>query len=99
MEVISKEEHWIQKYWRPAMAMQYLIVCLFDFMLAPIGLTFYCAYAKVAYIAWVPLTLQESAFYHLSMAAILGVAAWTRGQAQIETIKNTTIINEPPKSE
>lgn len=36
--------------------------------------------------AWDPLTLKESGFYHLAMAAIIGVAAWTRGQEKIKRI-------------
>jgi hypothetical protein len=38
------------------------------------------------YQPWQPLTLKESGFYHLSMAAIIGVAAWTRGQERIKRI-------------
>lgn len=33
---------------------------------------------------WEPITLSESGLLHISFGAILGVAAWTRGQAQIE---------------
>ncbi len=32
--------------------------------------------------AWEPLTLNESGMFHISFAAILGVAAWTRGRVQ-----------------
>jgi hypothetical protein len=35
---------------------------------------------------WDPITLKESGFYHLAMAAIIGVAAWTRGKEKIERI-------------
>jgi N-acetyl-anhydromuramyl-L-alanine amidase AmpD len=30
--------------------------------------------------------LKEGGFYHLAMAAIIGVAAWTRGREKIERI-------------
>jgi len=40
----------------------------------------------VAYIAWLPLTLQQGGFYHLSMGAIIGVATWSRGQEKIKRI-------------
>ena len=33
---IKPQEHWSQKYWRPAMGWSYMAICLFDFMLAPI---------------------------------------------------------------
>ena len=52
--------------------------------------------------AWDPLTLKESGFYHLAMAAIIGVAAWTRGQEKIqrialgeELIERTTTTQTP----
>ncbi len=32
---------------------------------------------------WDPITLKEGGFYHLAMAAIIGVAAWTRGREKI----------------
>ena len=35
---------------------------------------------------WEPITLKEGGFYHLAMAAIIGVAAWTRGQEKIQKI-------------
>jgi hypothetical protein len=38
--------------------------------------------------SWQPITMAEGGFFHLSMGAILGVAAWTRGrvqQARVET--------------
>ena len=70
------EESWIKQYWRPAIAWQYLAVCIFDFILFP-------SFALKIGITWDPLTLRESGFYHLAMAAIIGVAAWTRGQEKI----------------
>lgn len=84
------EENWLQKYWRPAMAIQYFIICLFDFMAAPIGLSVYCAIRDIPYILWHPLTLEGGGLYHISMGAILGVTAWTRGQEKIVSIKNNT---------
>ena len=80
------EEHWIRKYWRPAMAWQYLAVCLFDFIIAPIMTMGLYKLLGGSYIPWDPITLKEGGFYHLSMAAIVGVAAWTRGQEKITKI-------------
>jgi len=37
--------------------------------------------------------LQASGFYHLSMGAIIGVAAWTRGQEKIQRIYNGHDLN------
>ena len=78
-----KEEPWLKQYWRPLMAYQYLLVCLFDFVLAPI-LTMILSKYLGGYHPWEPLTLKESGYYHMAMGAILGVAAWTRGQENLE---------------
>lgn len=87
------------------MAYQYGAVCLFDFIIAPILTMLYFKFAGGAYIQWEPLTLKEGGFYHLSMAAILGVAAWTRGQEKItrinsygeETTKETNSTSQTPR--
>ena len=92
------EESWIKQYWRPAIAWQYFAVCLFDFIVFP------AAFMYFTKTAWDPLTLKESGFYHLAMAAIIGVAAWTRGQEKlrkidlegIETITETTTTSQTP---
>jgi hypothetical protein len=80
-----KEEPWLKQYWRPLMAYQYLLVCLFDFVLAPI-LTMILSKYLGGYHPWEPLTLKESGYYHMAMGAILGVAAWTRGQEKIKRL-------------
>jgi hypothetical protein len=36
---------------------------------------------------WVPLTLQGGGLYHISMGAILGIAAWTRGKEKVASIE------------
>jgi hypothetical protein len=76
------EESWIKQYWRPAIAYQYLAVCIFDFIIFP------SAYMYLSQQQWDPITLKEGGFYHLAMAAIIGVAAWTRGQEKITKIMN-----------
>lgn len=100
------EASWIKQYWRPAIAWQYFAVCLFDFILAPVMLTLYAYFTGTQIILWEPLTLKESAFYHLSMGAIIGVAAWSRGQEKIKRILSgeeilteteTTVTEQKPK--
>jgi K+ transporter len=76
------EESWIKQYWRPAIAWQYFAVCIFDFIIFP------AAYMYFSQQQWNPITLKEGGFYHLAMAAIIGVAAWTRGQEKITKIMN-----------
>jgi len=70
---------WMREYWRPLMAMQYLIVCMFDFVIAPITWTAFQAYNHQTLLTqWNPTTLGSGGTYHLAMGAVLGVAAWTR---------------------
>lgn len=93
------EDSWIKHFWRPAIAWQYLAVCLFDFMLAPIMLTIFAYVTGTPYIAWTPLTLQMNGFYHLSMGAIVGVSSWSRGQEKITKIQNGDFISETKESD
>ena len=79
------EESWIKQYWRPAIAWQYLAVCIFDFIIFPL-LTIALSKFTGTYVQWTPLTLQESGFYHLAMGAIVGVTSWSRGQEKIQQI-------------
>lgn len=83
---MNDQEHWIKAYWRPAMAWSYAVICLFDFLVAPIMVMSFNYLVKGDYVQWDPITLKESGFYHMAMMAILGVAAWTRG---LEKIKKT----------
>jgi hypothetical protein len=87
-----KEETWIKQYWRPAIAWQYFAVCLCDFIIFPLIAFRYG-------VTWNPLTLRESGFYHMSMAAIIGVSAYTRGQEKIEKmiIENKSSTTEEGK--
>lgn len=99
----NREASWIKHYWRPAIAYQYLAVCLFDFILFPLITMLISSLTGTPYVQWEPLTLKESGFYHMSMGAIIGVAAWTRGQEKIirrklygeEEYESTTTRQEP----
>lgn len=66
------------------MAWQYMVVCLFDFIGGPLVNAWLSAYTKTQYVPWQSLTLDNSGLYHLSMGAIIGVAAWSRGKEKIQ---------------
>ena len=85
---------WIRNNWRPAMAVQYFMICMFDFMLAPIGLTIFCAVKDVPYIAWHPLTLESGGLYHVAMGAILGITSWTRGKEKLAVIERGGMVEK-----
>ena len=70
------------------MGWQYMIVCMFDFILFPIMWSILQVMTKVPDITqWQPLTLSGAGMYHIAMGAILGVAAWSRTQEKIATVK------------
>lgn len=78
---------WFHTYLRPALGWSYLVICVFDFMVAPILLGIY-SYYEGTYHAWEPLTIRGGGIYHLSMGAILGVSMWTRGREKIRYMDN-----------
>ena len=80
-------EDWMTKKWRPMMAVMYMCVCTFDFILAPILwaiLQFWeTQAANDAFRQWVPITLQGGGLFHVAMGAVLGVSAFGRTQEKI----------------
>jgi hypothetical protein len=80
-----RAEHWMQTRWRPLMAIQYMITCLADFVVFPLlwSILQYKDTSGVVTSQWVPITLQQGGFYHLSMGAILGISAWGRTKEKI----------------
>lgn len=98
-------EHVLKSSWRPAMAWSYFAVCLWDFLIAPIFIAWYSSRTGTPYVPWKPITLGEGGMYHLAMGAILGVAAWTRGQEKVARIESsysmksveTRNLNEPTR--
>lgn len=77
------KQSWFRTKWRPAMAWQYLVVCVFDFLVAPLASAWYAWAAKIPYQAWKPITMSEGGFYHMAMGAIVGISAFMRGQERI----------------
>lgn len=78
---------WFDEKWRPAMAWQYIAVCLFDFILAPVITGWFSWKAGIPYVPWKPISLSESGLYHMAMLTILGVATWSRGQEKIRSME------------
>ncbi len=61
------------------MAWSYLVICVFDFLGGPVMNAMIAVYTKIPYQAWEPMTLRGGGLYHLAMAAIVGIATWSRG--------------------
>lgn len=113
---LDQSETWLNRTWRPAAAVVYLAICLFDFIIAPAFMGFKTA--NISQMAaslkdldptvatalvqnrtpWVPLTMSGSGLFHVAFGAILGVAAWTRGNAQIEQIRQTGESDRSPNT-
>jgi hypothetical protein len=85
----KKSEDWMTSKWRPLMAVTYMATIWFDFIVGPIlfNLLQYWNPGQAVGM-WVPLTLQGGGLYHISMGAILGIAAWTRGKEKVASIEN-----------
>lgn len=74
----------INKRWRPLMAVIYMVTCTTDFVLFPILWSVLQAMSKGQVNSqWIPLTLQGAGLYHIAMGAVLGLAAYGRSQEKI----------------
>lgn len=86
-EVEKQQEDWMQKKWRPMMAIMYMMVCIFDFVVFPIMFTtvqfWEVESVNDAFRQWNPITLGGGGLFHVAMGAVLGVSAWSRGQEKI----------------
>lgn len=95
-------EDWMKTKWRPLMGYTYMIVCIFDFIVFPIGFTIVQFWeteaANDAFRQWNPLTLQGAGLFHMAMGAVLGIAAWSRGQEKIAGVSSIESSNNFNKS-
>jgi len=85
----QKKEDWMNSKWRPMMGWMYMGVCIFDFVLAPVlwSLTQALFHGGVN-VQWQPLTLQGAGLFHISMGAVLGLAAYGRTQEKLAGANN-----------
>jgi hypothetical protein len=85
----KKKEDWMNSKWRPMMGWMYMIVCMFDFMIAPVlwSLTQAFFHGGIA-TQWQPLTLQGAGLFHIAMGAVLGIAAYGRTQEKLSGANN-----------
>ena len=76
---LSADKDWMNRQWRPAMGWMYMVVCFFDFIVAPVLWSIVQVVGNgTVSTQWVPLTLQGAGFFHIAMGAILGIAAYGR---------------------
>jgi len=87
---------WIQTRWRPATAIVYLIICIFDFIVFPVLWSLFLMFSGSTELSlmWDPLTLKGAGMFHMSFGAILGVSAYTRGQEKIRHAERNRYIDD-----
>jgi hypothetical protein len=88
----KEDEHWVKSYWRPAMGWLYMAICFTDFIGFPALSMFLPVIMKgfgvqMNYTPWTSLSLSNGGLMHLAFGAILGVAAYSRGQEKLAAMK------------
>jgi hypothetical protein len=85
----QKKEDWMNSKWRPMMGWMYMLICTFDFVLAPILWSLVQAiYHGGVNVQWQPLTLQGAGLFHIAMGGVLGLAAYGRTQEKLNGANN-----------
>jgi hypothetical protein len=84
----SPNEDWMNRKWRPAMGWTYMVICITDFIIFPLMWSLLQNSAGQSITQWKPLTLEGAGLFHMAMGAILGIAAWSRGQEKIANVKD-----------
>jgi hypothetical protein len=85
----KKKEDWMNSKWRPMMGWMYMVVCTFDFIVAPVLWSLVQAFFHGGVnVQWQPLTLQGAGLFHISMGAVLGLAAYGRTQEKLAGANN-----------
>ena len=81
------KQDWMTKKWRPMMAITYMAINIFDFIIMPVFfnlLQFWSAGQAIS--SYQSLTLQGGGLIHIAFGAIVGISAWTRGQEKVAAI-------------
>lgn len=98
----EKKDDFIQNKWRPMMAVMYMSVCAFDFIVAPILFTVVQFWetqaANDAFRQWMPLTLQGGGLFHMAMGAVLGISAYGRTQEKLGGVTSSSTVVPPAAS-
>lgn len=71
------------------MALTYMIIIIFDFIFFPVFWSLIQVYGSGSVsVQWSPLTLLSGGIFHAALGAVLGIAAWTRGQEKVERLRS-----------
>jgi hypothetical protein len=92
----QQKEDWMNSKWRPMMGWMYMVVCSFDFVIAPILWSLLQSISQGSVqTQWQPLTLQGAGLFHIAMGAVLGIAAYGRTQEKLGGANNGGIQLPP----
>jgi len=85
----QQKEDWMNSKWRPMMGWMYMVVCSFDFVIAPVLWSLLQSFSQGSVqTQWQPLTLQGAGLFHIAMGAVLGIAAYGRTQEKLGGANN-----------
>lgn len=94
-----QQEDWMVKKWRPAMGWTYMGICILDMAVFPILWSLLQALQGGQVTSqWNPLTLQGAGLFHIAMGAVLGIAAWSRGQEKMNGVNGQQVAYYQPQS-
>ena len=94
---MNEQESWMNRKWRPMMGWTYMAICILDFALFPNLWSILQAYYDGQVVnQWDPLTLKGAGLFHMAMGAVLGIAAWSRGQEKIAGVTTPPTLNTRP---
>lgn len=76
-------EDWMARRWRPMMGWTYMLICFLDMAIFPVLWSLLQATLGHPVTQWDPLTLRGAGLFHISMGAVLGIAAYGRTQEKV----------------
>jgi amino acid transporter len=89
----SKFNNWFTTYWHFIFIYAYTAICLFDFLFAPIAMIIIDGILKLPITPWQPIT---PSYFHLAAGGIISAIAYTKGQAEVENVKNQPDFSNVP---
>ena len=81
------EPTWVNR-WREIVAFAFVIITIYDFVLAPISVQIFDALFKANIPVWVPNTLQSGGMFYVAFATILGISSYGKFSEAKELIRN-----------
>ena len=91
-------EDWMARKWRPMMGWTYMLICFLDMAIFPVLWSLLQSVLGQQVTQWNPLTLQGAGLFHISMGAVLGIAAYGRTQEKLggASTATTTVTTPAP---